>query len=86
MVEASSRSFKQKFKKLIIRFIKYNLVGTAVFLVGTVIYSVSFSTFGFWTWLIANSVGAFLQFSLITWLNRTKRGKIFDSCNQNSNT
>ena len=83
MSQASSKSFREKTASLIIRFIKFNLVGTIVFLVGTAIYTMAFSRFGFWTWMIANSVGAVLQFSLITLLNRTQKGKIFDGCQQN---
>jgi hypothetical protein len=85
MNKADSRSLGQKSKIWIVRFIKFNLVGTAVFLVATVIYTASFSKFGFWTWMLANSVGAVLQFSLITVLNRTQKGKIFDSCQQKNN-
>jgi hypothetical protein len=85
MDKADSRSLGQKSKIWIVRFIKFNLVGTTVFLVATVIYTASFSTFGFWTWMLANSVGAVLQFSLITILNRTQKGKIFDSCQQKNN-
>lgn len=69
----------RKVKGLAIRFIKFNLVGTVVFLVATVIYAVFFGMFGFWTWLVANGVGAILQFTLISVLNRTRRGKIFDA-------
>jgi uncharacterized membrane protein YvlD (DUF360 family) len=60
------------------------MVGTAVFLVATAVYAAFFNTFGFWTWLIANGVGAILQFTLITYLNRTKKGKIFDDTQQNT--
>jgi len=84
MSKASSKMFWKKFKTLIIRFIKFNLVGTAVFLVASAIYAVSFNTFGFWTWMVANGVGAVLQFSIIIILNRTERGRIFDTCSQNS--
>jgi hypothetical protein len=77
-----SNSFLGKSKKWIIRFIKFNLVGIVVFLVGTAIYSVAFSTFGFWTWLVANGTGSVLQFGLIEVVNRTRRGRIFDSCEE----
>lgn len=67
-------------KKWLLRFIKFNVIGFIVFLVATAIFVLSFSTFGVWTWLVANGVGGVLQFSLITYLNRTKMGRIFDSC------
>ena len=62
---------------LILRFIKYNLVGTITFLVGTVIFWFAFSTFGAWTWLIANCFGGVLEFSLIDYVNKTRNGKMF---------
>ena len=85
MNKISGRTFGQKFTSWLTRFIKFNLVGTLVFLVGTAIYTVSFSKFGFWTWMVANSVGGVLQFSLIALLNRTEKGKMFDSCQEKSN-
>jgi hypothetical protein len=84
MSQASTKSFSQKSVMLLVRFIKFNLVGTVVFLVATAIYMISFNTFGFWAWLLANGLGGILQFSIITWLNRTKRGRIFDNSRQNS--
>jgi hypothetical protein len=80
-----NNSFAKKAKSWILRFIKFNLVGTLVFLIGTVIYAMAFSSFGFWTWLIANGAGSVLQFSLINLLNKTQKGKIFDSCQQKTN-
>jgi hypothetical protein len=85
MSKESSSSFTKKAESLALRFIKFNLVGTLVFLVGTAIYVVAFSSFGFWTWLLANGAGSVLQFSLINLLNRTQKGRIFDSCEQKSN-
>jgi len=61
------------------------MIGFTVFLIGTAIFAMAFSTFGAWTWLVANGVGGILQFSLISYLNRTKRGKIFDSCQKKYN-
>jgi hypothetical protein len=75
-------SFRVRAKKWIIRFIKFNAIGFIVFLIGTAIFAVGFSTFGAWTWLVASGTGAILQFSLISLLNKTKRGKIFDSCEE----
>jgi hypothetical protein len=78
-------SFRERVKKWLIRFVKFNIIGFIVFLVGTVVFAVAFSSFGPWTWLIASGVGGILQFSLISYLNKTKRGKMFDSCEQRSN-
>ena len=82
MGKSSEKSFGERAKKWILAFIKFNIVGFIVFLVGTAIFAVLFSTFGAWTWLIASGTGGILQFSLISYLNTTKKGKIFDSCEQ----
>jgi len=63
-------------------FIKFNIVGFIVFLIGTAIFALAFSTFGAWTWLIASASGGIMQFSLISYLNTTKHGKIFNACEQ----
>jgi putative flippase GtrA len=78
MEKTAKKSFTKTAKKWIIRFVKFNIVGLLVFLVGTVIFMSAFSAFGAWSWLIANGAGGVLQFSIITFLNKTKRGKIFD--------
>ncbi len=68
-----------KAKSWITRFIKFNAVGFVVFLVGTIIYAVFFNLFGFWAWLIANGLGSVLHFSLISYFNKKRLGKMFDS-------
>ena len=82
MGKSSEKSFGERAKKWIFAFIKFNIVGFIVFLIGTAIFAVFFSTFGAWTWLIASGTGGILQFSLISYLNTTKKGKIFDVCEQ----
>jgi hypothetical protein len=82
MGKPSEKSFGERAKKWVFAFIKFNIVGFAVFLVATAVYAVAFSTFGALTWLIASATGGILQFSLINYLNTTKRGKIFNSCEQ----
>jgi len=80
-VESSLGNTRRKsVKSFILRFIKFNLVGFVVFLVGTVIYTGFFSTFGIWTWLLANGVGSVLQFALISYFNSKKIGNMFNSC------
>jgi len=71
---------QKKAKTWIVRFIKFNLVGFAVFLVGTAIFALAFPSFGAWTWLIANGTGSILQFSLISYFNRKKKGLMFEQC------
>jgi len=74
------KNLKKAVKRLIIRYIKYNVIGVTVFLMGTLIYVIAFPSFGAWTWLLANGFGGIVDFSLITLFNRTKRGHMFDSC------
>ena len=76
----STVNFKKSIKKLILRYIKYNIVGTFVFGIGLVVYVVLFPIFGEWTYVISSVSGGVLQFSLITILNLTKTGKMFESC------
>jgi len=82
MGKPSEMSFGERAKKWILAFVKFNIVGFAVFLVATGVYAVAFSTFGAMTWLIDSATGGILQFSLINYLNTTKSGKIFNSCEQ----
>ena len=84
MSKLSEKSFGKRAKKWIIQFIKFNVVGFIVFLIGTAIFILAFPTFGAWTWLISSGTGGLLQFTLISYLNTTKRGKIFDACEQRS--
>jgi hypothetical protein len=76
--QSRRKEFWKKSKKLIIRFIKFNFVGLFVFFIGTVIFMSVASTFWSRSWLIANGAGDLLQFSIISYLTKTKRGKIFD--------
>jgi hypothetical protein len=72
-------SRRKKFESWIVRFVKFNIIGFVVFLIGTVIYSAFFNVFGFWTWMLANAAGSILQFSLINYFNGKKRGRIFET-------
>ncbi len=64
----------------IVRFVKFNIVGFVVFLVGTAIFAFSFHAFGAWSWVLASASGGILQFVLISILNRTRKGQMFDGC------
>jgi uncharacterized membrane protein len=77
-----AKSFGKTALKWLLRFIKFNIVGFIVFLIGTAIFALTFSTFGAWAWVVASGSGGILQFILISYLNTTKKGKIFDSCEQ----
>jgi uncharacterized membrane protein len=82
MSKSTEKSFGKTALKWLLRFIKFNIVGFTVFLIGTAIFALTFSIFGAWAWLVASGTGGILQFILISYLNRTKKGKIFDSCEQ----
>ena len=71
---------KGKARTWITRFIKFNLVGFAVFLIGTTMFALAFPYFGAWTWLIANGSGSVLQFALISYFNRKRIGVMFEQC------
>jgi hypothetical protein len=77
-----AKSFWERALKWLWRFIKFNIVGFSVFLIGTAIFLVAFRTFGVWAWVIASASGGVLQFILISYLNKTKKGNIFDGCEQ----
>jgi uncharacterized membrane protein len=82
MSKPVKETFEEKSLKWILRFIKFNIIGFVVFLIGTAIFALTFHVLGFWAWFVASASGGILQFILITYLNRTKVGKIFDSCEQ----
>ena len=61
------------------RFVKFNLIGLVPFLLATVLYVLLFNRFGFWTWFIANIIGAAIHFTLVEFFNKTRRGFMFDA-------
>jgi len=73
-------NLKKSIKKLVFRYIKYNIVGTFVFGIGLAVYVVLFPVFGEWAYVVSTVSGGVLQFGLITFLNLTKTGKMFESC------
>ena len=80
---SSKKPWDKSVKSLIVRFIKFNIIGTVVFLIATAIYALAFPAFGIWTWFVANAGGSVLQFSLINYFNKKKRGAIFDKSEAN---
>ena len=70
---SSKKPWDKCVKSLIVRFIKFNLIGTVVFLIATAIYALAFPAFGIWTWFVANAGGSVLQFSLINYFNKKKK-------------
>jgi len=71
------------FKKWAWRYIKYNVIGLSVFLLNIVLYVVLFNFLGEWSYIIVSANGGIIEFILIAYFNKTKRGVIFDSCTPN---
>ena len=68
-------------RKWVLRYIKYNLIGAAVFLLSvTLYYLILFPAFGEQGYVVVSVFGGIVEFTLITYFNKTKRGIIFDSC------
>jgi hypothetical protein len=78
----NKKSWRDSAKSWIMRFVKFNIIGTVVFLVATGIYGAAFPAFGAWTWMIASPAGGLLQFMLINYFNKKKKGVIFQQCEQ----
>ncbi len=62
------------------RYIKYNIIGLSVFLLNIVIYVVIFNYLGEWSYIVVSVNGGVIEFALISYFNKTKRGVIFESC------
>ena len=67
-------------KKWLWRYIKYNVVGLTVFLINIGIYVIIFPFFGEWSYIVVSVIGGVMEFALITYVNKTKKGIIFESC------
>lgn len=71
---------REKAVSWVTRFVRFNLIGFIVFLIGTAIFTLVFPYFGEWAWVVANSTGGVLQFSLITYFNKKNNGLMFKEC------
>ncbi|MGA3290189.1 MAG: hypothetical protein ABSD42_08135 [Candidatus Bathyarchaeia archaeon] len=71
---------KERFKKWALRYIKYNVIGLTVFLLNIVLYVFLFNFLGEWAYIAVSVNGGIIEFALISYFNRTKKGVIFDSC------
>lgn len=72
-----------KLQKWGLRYIKYNVIGLSVFLLNIIIYILIFNSFGEWSYIVVSVIGGIIEFTLISYFNKTKRGMIFDSCTPN---
>jgi len=68
------------FKKWAWRYIKYNVIGLSVFLLNIVLYVILFNFLGEWSYIVVSVNGGIIEFALIAYFNKTKKGVIFDSC------
>ena len=73
-------NFTSLFKKWTWRYIKYNVIGLTVFALNIVLYVILFNFLGEWAYIVVSVNGGVIEFALISYFNKTKRGVIFDSC------
>jgi hypothetical protein len=77
---------RELFQKWVLRYIKYSIIGTAVFLLNIALYYlVLFPVFGRNACIIFSIIGGIIEFTLISYFNRTRRGIMFESCTSLSN-
>ena len=62
------------------RYVKYNVIGIAVFLLNIVFYVMIFNSLGEWSYIVVSLNGGIIEFALISYFNKTKKGIIFESC------
>ena len=75
---------KVTFKKWTWRYIKYNVIGLTVFLLNIVLYFVILFPFlGEVSYIVVSVNGGIIEFALISYFNKTKKGLIFDGCTSN---
>jgi hypothetical protein len=77
---ANLAKLKDTFKKWVLRYVKYNVIGLTVFALSIVLYVFLFNFLGEWAYILVSVNGGIIEFALITYFNRTKKGIIFDSC------
>ncbi len=76
--------FREQLKKWFLRYLKYNIVGLAVFALNIAIYVIIFPFIGEMSYIIVSVNGGIIEFSLIAYVNKTKKGVIFDGCSSPS--
>ena len=68
-------------KKLVWRYVKYNIVGLTVFALSIALYyGILFPLLGEPSYIVVSIIGGIIEFSLLTYINKTKKGVIFESC------
>ncbi len=74
------RQLRAKFQEWSWRYIKYNIIGLAVFLLNIGLYVIIFNSLGEWSYIAVSVNGGIIEFALISYFNKTKKGIIFESC------
>ena len=64
-------------KKWVYRYTRFSIIGTAVWVVNTILYFSLFRFFGELTWFITLFTGV-MEFALITVFNKKGKGNMFD--------
>jgi hypothetical protein len=75
----TNEKIKALFREWGWRYIKYNAIGLSVFLLNIVLYVIIFSSMGEWPYIVVSVNGGILEFALISYFNKTKKGIIFES-------
>jgi len=70
------------FKKWVYRYARFSIIGTAVWVVNTVLYFSLFRFFGELTWFVTLFTGV-MEFALITVFNKMGKGNMFDRPKEN---
>jgi hypothetical protein len=69
-------------KKWVYRYARFSIIGTAVWVLNTVLYFSLFRFFGELTWFITLFTGL-MEFALITVFNKKGKGNMFDRPKEN---
>ena len=69
--------------KWLLRYLKYNIIGLTVFSLNLFIYIIIFPFLGEWAYIVVSVNGGIIEFVLIAYVNKTRKGIIFDSCTPN---
>ena len=67
-------------QKWVLRYIRYNIIGLGVFLINIVIYFLIFDSLGEWSYIVVSIIGGILEFALISYFNKTRKGMMFEGC------
>ena len=75
--------FRDTLIKWLWRYLKYNIIGLTVFSLNIAIYIIIFPFLGEWSYILVSINGGIIEFTLIAYVNTTKKGIIFEACTPN---